>query len=487
MQIFYLGDRFHMGAFTMKNVFSNVVSSLLCTMLFSSLSLAMTPEEELTATLRDRKKANTDIVLLYKDGKVVYEYYAREFTPTTKHLSWSTAKTMTGIMIGIAEGDGLLSINDPVKKYLPTFQNDARIIDVLGMSSGIKFKEAWEEGTFPLDLDLTNMLYLDGHKQGYVNYMLNSALSPTGGPGEYFNYSTGDTIILSGILKNAINNKKVYDRYPFEKLFEPLGIEATIEKDLQDTFVGGAYIYMTGPDFLKMGQLVMNNGVWNGKQIIPTKYIQLMHRVADGVQKKVQEGNPVNKAYSMQAITNLPIEGRNQASAYNDLPLDAVIMYGFQGQIVMSSPSQKLVMVKLSKDEKDFDRLDFYAAVKKFMFAKGYKYETVGDSKTEEEKELANRTWPVLPSEDTSDNQVGKIPHLLRAFTAKEYCSCRFVIGRSEKACKSDLKSVAQVLPTLKLHADNSVTSEMGIGSLNRKSIAQYRSKEFGCTLIQSE
>lgn len=466
----------------MKNGLSKIVSILLCTMFITSLAQAKTPEEEFTAFLRDTKKAKTDIVLIYKDGKVVYEYYAREYTPTTKHLSWSTAKTMTGILIGIAEGDGLLSVNDPVKKYLPTFKNEARIIDLLGMASGIKFKEAYEG--LPLDLDLTNMMYLDGHKQGYVNYMLNNPLSPTGGPGEYFNYSSGDTNLLLGVLQKAINNKKVYDRYPFEKLFGPLGIDATFEQDMQDTFIGGSYIYMSGPDFLKMGQLVMNKGVWNGKQIIPTKYIELMNKVADGVQKKVQEGNPLNKAYSAQAITNLPIEGRNQASAYSDLPLDAVIMYGFQGQIVMSSPSQQLVMVKLSMDEKDMDRLAFYAAAKKFMFAKGYAYETVGGKNPQPIKDTGSAPEP--PADDTNSGVIPSFPHMLRAYTAKEYCSCRFVIGRSDAACRNDLSAMAKVMPTLKIDK-NVVTSQISPGLFKQVAIAEYRGKEYGCTLIRSE
>lgn len=470
----------------MKNGFSKIVSILLCTIFITSLSKAAAPEDELTAALRDTKKANTDAVIIYKDGKVIYEYYAREYTPKTKHLSWSTAKTMSGILIGIAEGEGLLSINDPVKKYLPTFQNNARIIDVLGMSSGIKYKEAFEG--LPLNLDLTNMLYLDGHAKGYVDYMLRNPLSPTGGPGEYFNYSSGDTNILLGILQSAIGNKEVYDNYPFEKLFKPLGINATFEQDMNGTFVGSAYIYMSAPDFLKMGQLVMNKGIWNGKQIVPARYIELLNKVADGVQKKVQEGNPENKAYSMQAITNLPIEGRNQPSAYNDLPLDSVIMYGFQGQIVMSSPSQNLVMVKLSMDEKDFDRLAFYAATKKFILAKGYSYETVGDSKTFAEKAAITKMWADQSAADTHSELGTRFPHLMRAYGAKEYCSCRLVVGRSEAACKKDLKVIAKVLlPELKVNQDGTVTAQFGSGLFGQKAIAQYRGENLGCTLIKSE
>ena len=473
----------------MKTIVLKVASVLVSSLLISSLASAglltnfkppLTPEEELTKLLRDTKKAKTDIVLIYKDGKVIYEYYAREYKPTTKHLSWSTAKTMTGILIGIADSEGLLSIHDPVKKYFPTIKTSARIIDLLGMSSGIAFKEAFEG--LPLDLDLTNMMYLSGHTEGYVNYMINNPLSPTGLPGEYFNYSSGDTNLLMGILQKAIGDQVAYDNYPWEKLFKPLGIEATAEQDIKNTFVGASYIYMTGYDFLKVGKLVMNKGVWNGKQIIPVKYFELMNRVADGVQVKVQKGNLENKAYSAQAITNLPIEGRNQPSAYKDLPLDSVIMYGFQGQIVVSSPSQNFVAVKLSMDEKDMDRDTFYAGVRKFLLAKGYSFETVGDSVNTESITQKKDD----DNDDKNRNPIASFPHLVRAYTAKEYCSCRLVIGRSDEICKNDLNAIVKIMPSIKIEG-NIVTSQVLGGLFGQVAKAEYRGKKLGCTLIHSE
>lgn len=463
----------------MNNIVMRKSLVFLSLILVTSFSYAeKSPEEELTAVLRDTKKAKTDIVLIYKDGKVIYEYYAREYTPKTKHLSWSTAKTMTGILIGIADAEGLISINDPVKKYYPTAKTSARIIDVLGMSSGISFKESYEG--LPIDLDLTNMMYLKGHAQGYANYMINNPLSETGLPGEYFNYSSGDTNLLMGILQQALKNQDAYDNYPWAKLFDPLGIEAVAEQDIKGTFVGGSYVYMTATDFLKIGQLVMNKGVWNGQQIIPVKYFELMNRVADGVQIKVQKGNPENKAYSAQTITNLPIEGRNQPSAYKDLPLDALLMYGFQGQIIIASPSQKLAVVKLSMDEKDFDRDAFYAAVKKFILAKGLPYETVGAS-----GEQPNSVWQ-KKDDNPNSNPVASFPHLVRAYTAKEYCSCRLVIGRSESICKDDLSAIVKIMPELKIEGDM-VTSQILGGLFGQVAKAKYRGKKLGCTLIQSE
>lgn len=472
----------------MKSLIKVTASILLSTCVLSSVVQAKTAEQELTSYITETKKANTDIVLVYKDGKIIYQKYAREYGPNTKHLSWSMAKTFTGILIGIADHEGLLSINDPVKKYFPNIKTKATVLDVLGMSSGIKFKEAFEG--FPVDLDLTNMMYLDGHAKGYVNYMITNPVSEAGKPGEYFNYASGDTNLLMGILQKAINNQSVYNQYPREKLFKPLGItDVTFEQDMAGTFVGASYIYLKASDYLKVGQLLMNKGYYNGKQIIPVKYWELMNKVADGVQYKVQAGNEVNKAYSMQVTTNLPIEGRNQASAYDDLPLDALIMYGHQGQIIVSSPSQKLVIVKLAMDKKVLNRINFYSAVRKMIEEKGIPYETVGSKQGKRAVAMVPDFHEDDKEEDRDRGLIGTllgVPHLLRAYTVKEYCSCRLVVGRSEKACKDDLRATFPILPKLTIKDDGTVTATLGLG-LFKKAKAYYRGKNYGCTLTESE
>ena len=459
----------------MKNFFPNLFSVILLSFLISLTSHATTAEQELTQMLKHTKDANTDVVLVYKDGKVIYQNYARGYGPNTKHLSWSVGKTISGILIGIAEAEGLLSLNDPVKKYFPQFKSSARIMDLLGMSSGLRFKEVYDG--LPVDLDITNMMYSQGVQTGFANYAAALPLAPNA-PGDYFNYSSGNTNLLMAILQKAIGSQSVYNKYPWEKFFNPLGIEATFEQDAHGTFVGASYIYMKASDFLKVGQLLVNKGFWNGRQIIPARYFNLMNTVADGVQKKVETGNSTTRAYSAQVTTNLPIPGRNLPSEYNDLPLDALIMIGHQGQIVAASPSQNLVIVKLAMDKKNMNTKMFYAAVKKFIFSRGFKLETVGTENN-------------LIEDDQSVDQrslIGTlfgIPHLLRSFSVKEYCSCRFVVGRTEAECKTDLKSHFPVLPRLKIQ-DNIVTATLGLG-ISKKAQAVYRGKSLGCWLTQSE
>ncbi|MBC7457659.1 MAG: serine hydrolase [Bdellovibrionaceae bacterium] len=466
----------------MKSVFSlfPVVLIVVCGYL-SSISQAATSvtlaEKELTSLIRNTKGAKTDVVLIYKDGKIIYQNYAREYGINTKHLSWSLGKTISGILIGIAESEGLLSFNDQVRKYFPKYHSNARILDLLGMSSGLKYKEEYDG--FPSDLDITNMMYLKGPPQGFAHYMINLPPSPEGEAGSYFNYSSGDTNVLMAILQKAIGNQAVYNKYPWDKFFKPMGIDATFEQDLNGTFAGASYIYMKATDFLKVGQLIVNRGMWSGQQIIPNKYFDLMNRVADGVQQKVQKGNDKTKAYSAHVTTNLPIEGRGLPSTYNDLPLDALILYGHQGQIIVASPSQNVVILKLAMDKKALSSINFYAAVKKLILAKDLSYETVASIKGINSLDHEPETRGVIST-------ILSIPHLLRAYGAKEYCSCRLVVGRSEAACKDDLKAQSLVIPKLKIKNDGTVTATLGLG-LFKKSKAVYRGKSFGCVLTKTE
>jgi CubicO group peptidase (beta-lactamase class C family) len=463
----------------MKNIFSFATSALFVSLMTSSFSHASVSraEQDLTNLIKNTKDANTDVVLVYKDGKIIYQSYARGYGPNTKHLSWSMGKTISGILIGIAVSEGLIDYNDPVKKYFPQIKNNVRVIDLLGMGSGIKYKEEFEG--LPIDLDVTNMMYLDGQSMGFANYMVSRPLSPEGGPGEYYNYSTGDTNLLMAILQKAINNQSVYNKYPWDKFFKPLGIDATFEQDVKGTFVGGSYIYMKAADFLKVGQLLVNKGNWNGQQIIPHRYFELMNTVAEGVQRKVQKGNSIDKAYSAHVTTNLPIEGRNRPSTYNDLPLDSLILYGHQGQIIAASPSQNMVMLRLAMDKKALSSINFYAAVKKLILAKDMPYETVGSQKGISGVDHEPEGRGIVST-------VGDIPQLLRAYSAKEYCSCRFVVGRSEAACKEDLRAHSPILPKLKIKDGNTVQATLGLG-LFKKSRAVYRGKTFGCILTETE
>lgn len=432
----------------------------------------------------DNKGVNTDAVIVYKDGSKIFEFYGREYNASKKHLSWSMAKSISGILIGQALSEKKISLKTRIDQFLPEFKTDATLEDVLGMSSGLAFKE--EYSGVPVDSDATKMLYLKGPKTGFFEYVNSLPARSEATPGDHFYYSSGDTNILMEALKKILSSSEEYNEYPWKKLFKPLGIEnATFEQDTSGTFVGSSYIYLSPNDFLKIGQLLMQEGVWNGTQVIPKEYMAHLKKVTSGVNSVALEGTSQTRSYSSQITTNLPIVGRGLPSEYKDLPEDALLMIGHQGQLVVASPSQKLVIVRLAMDNgSSFDRKSFFNLVSRLTLEKGHSLITAGDRTTT--IEIA----PIKTSQKKSKTNIFdylKVTHLIRALAAKEYCSCMLVIGRSEKACKEDLKVSLPILPKLRISKDKKmVSATLGTG-LFKVSRAEFKGEKLGCTLVESK
>ncbi len=454
--------------------------------LFSSFVFSQTSSiESLEKVLfeKDNDDVRTDVVIVQKEGQVIYERYARGYNADTKHLSWSMAKTFAGILIGQAQKDGYLNLQDKVSNYYKEFQGEATILDLLQMSSGIDFIE--EYSGVPVHVDVTKMLYLNGPKAGFDNFTVTRELREDLKPGEYFFYSSGDSNVLMGILKKAINQKSVYDNYPWKSLFSPLGVTATFEQDSHGTFVGSSYIYMSGKDYLKVGELLVNKGELNGEQVIPQEYFSLMTQVSLGVNQYADALTSQTRAYSVQVTTNQPIEGRNLPPEYEDLPSDSLILIGHQGQLLIASPSQKLVIVRLATDSgSSFKRREFLKHIKSLADEKGVPYESAKEE---------NSLWysqeapaPILAKEEAAPTagfwDYFKVPRLIESLTAKEMCSCVFVVGRSKKTCKKDLQTSVPLKFFVDINREKKTVSSFIIPGVVEK--AQYRGEKLGCALV---
>jgi CubicO group peptidase (beta-lactamase class C family) len=444
---------------------------------------------ELNSVLDDPAKGvHTDALLVMRDGKVLSESYGRGYDAETKHLSWSMAKTVAGILVAQEIDRGTMSLTRPIRTYLPEVQSPARVVDALQMSSGIAFNE--EYSGVPVTSDATRMLYMDGPKTGFVPFLAKLPQRADAKPGDHFYYSSGDTNLLMAALRSVAPSQQAYDAVPFERFFEPLGIsDATFEQDSKGIFVGSSYIYLKARDFGKIGSLLVERGKLGGETIIPDWYFDLMSRVAPGASTKALAGTSQTRAYSSQLTTNLPIPARGLPSEYADLPTDALLMIGHQGQLVVASPSQKLVIVRLAMDKGSaFDRKQFLARVVRLVEAKSGPLLT---ARKENPAQYAGAAPAPAPDADAEGAKIAdylKVPHLIRALAAKEFCSCIKVVGRSEDECKDDLRVSLPVLPRLRVNEkDGSVSAVLGTGLLGKKSVAVYRGPQLGCTLTESE
>lgn len=298
---------------------------------------------ELAFTEPKEAPLNTTSLLVAHQGKLIAERYALGATPSTPLLGWSMTKTLSGTLIGILNDKGLLDIDDPAP--IPGWQGTAKEAittrDIIHMASGLDFNEDYEGKS-----DVTALLYEQSDQVAYA-----SGRPLVHQPGTYFNYTTGDANLLSKIVHDASGGtmQSAYDFYQSE-LFHKVGISsAFIEVDTTGQFVGGAYGFMTARDWLRMGQLYLQQGEWNGEQVVSSQWIDYVTRPS-----------PAADYYGGQLWLNT---GGNE---WPELPFDAYYFAGHQGQRVIVIPSKDLVVARTGVTE-DYNYLNLGPAVSEII------------------------------------------------------------------------------------------------------------------------
>ncbi|NRB32026.1 MAG: serine hydrolase [Rhizobiaceae bacterium] len=237
--------------------------------------IATAKNSKLEAVLADDALAGPGMraIVVVKDGKIVGERYAPGFGPQTPMLGWSMAKTVTGALVGRLiqqnqidlQGDNLFAhwANDNRSKI--TLQ------DLLGMASDLQ----WNEGYGAVS-DVTRMLFLSPDMASLAtNPPLNE---PSGGEiGTHYNYSSGTSVIIARYLQDQQPSVEQGLLLAHNQLFAPLGMStAVIEPDARGTLTGGSYMYASPRDWARMGQFLLQKGVWRGQQLLPEGYVDWM-------------------------------------------------------------------------------------------------------------------------------------------------------------------------------------------------------------------
>lgn len=213
---------------------------------------------------------DTTAFLVIKDQKICYERYWGSFDANTPSNSFSVAKSIVATLVGIAIKDGLLSLADPLSKFLPSFKEGTKaqitIQHLLQMSSGLKWVES--EGSA---LSHNAEAYYGDDLETLVN-----KLEVRRGPGEVFRYASGNTQVLGMVLAKVAGC--TLSEYTSQKLWSKIGAEQDAYWNLDHK--GGmekafCCFYATPRDFARIGQLYLNEGSWNGAQIVDPGFIHL--------------------------------------------------------------------------------------------------------------------------------------------------------------------------------------------------------------------
>lgn len=208
--------------------------------------------------------------LVIKDTNIIFESYWDNYSEKSLSSSFSITKSIMSLLIGVAiDEQKINSVNDPVSKYIPEFNDPERkeitIRDLLTMSSGLE----WDESYYNPFSVTTKAYYGKG-----LNKLVLKAKRKIN-PNEKFEYITANPQLLSIILKRVTG--KTVSEYASEKLWIPLGAENNASWSL-DGKNGDEKAFCcfnsNARDLAKLGQLILNKGNWNGNQVISEDYIK---------------------------------------------------------------------------------------------------------------------------------------------------------------------------------------------------------------------
>ncbi|WP_260963168.1 serine hydrolase domain-containing protein [Pseudomonas citri] len=287
-----------------------------------------------------RQGIRTDALVVIQDGRLVYERYGGPTTAETPHLTWSISKSLLATLFGVAYGDRLFALRDPVARYYPALSKhpDMTLADLFHWASGLDWQEDYEYA--PLNSSVVAMLYTRGRRDMAAFTAQHPSYSPAG---QAFRYSSGDSNLLAVALKNIVGPARYAD-YPWTALFDPLGIgHATWETDASGTFVGSSYAYLTARDLARVGLLMQRDGRWRDRQLIPQEWVAFTREPFAGFQAGQDEAVPGGHWWLNRAADPA-------IHPWPDAPPDTFAALGHWGQALYVIPSARLVIVRYGDD-----------------------------------------------------------------------------------------------------------------------------------------
>ncbi len=200
--------------------------------------------------------------MMLRHGKVIAEGWWKPYGPEYKHIMFSASKTFTATAVGLAVSENKLKVTDKIISFFPyslpdsisEYMKGMTVKDLLTMSAGQDPEpSAWGAGG------------------DWITHFIST--EPKYKPGTVFKYNNMATFMLSAIVQQ-VTGETVFD-YLMPRIFKPLGIRG-IDWDLnpQGISMGMIGLRLRTEDMAKFGQLLMNGGVWNGKQLIPKEWIK---------------------------------------------------------------------------------------------------------------------------------------------------------------------------------------------------------------------
>jgi CubicO group peptidase (beta-lactamase class C family) len=294
-------------------------------------------EQALDAGFGPPEARTLGLVVTYK-GRILGERYSDEVGIHTPLESWSMTKSLTGTLVGVLIQKGVYDLWESAP--FPEWQDEGdprqeiRIGDIMRMSSGLRINA-------PADPDYDESLYADHYYlyTGTVNSYHYAATRPQQWPPNTIGrYRNTDPVLGSYLVRLGVERLgEDYHSWPQRNLFDRIGIrDGLIETDPYGNFLGQGLAFMPARDWARLGNLYLQDGVWNGERILPEGYVEYASTVAPAWEAdgRLQYGG---------AFFWVNGEGAQ------GLPTSAYSMRGAGGQSTTIIPTHDLVVVRIGK------------------------------------------------------------------------------------------------------------------------------------------
>ncbi len=289
-------------------------------------------------TNNQKLKRSRSVLVIYKD-KIIAEKYDKGFNKNSRILGWSMTKSITATYFGILQKQGKIDINKsaPIVEWQKDSRKSITINNLLQMNSGLE----WEEDYGKIS-DATKMLF---QAEDVTKSQIDKQF--VGKPNKTWNYSSGTSNLLSGIIRNQFKTHQEYLDFWYSSLIDKIGMKSMIvEQDMAGNFIGSSYGWATTRDWSKFGLLYLHKGNWNGEQIFDESWAKYVSTPSNG--SKGEYGAHF---------------WLNAGNRYPDAPKDIYSCNGFQGQMVFIIPSHDMVIVRMGLKEEN-DGFDFNGLLK---------------------------------------------------------------------------------------------------------------------------
>ena len=294
-------------------------------------------EEALDIGFGPAEARTLGLVITY-EGRILGERYGEGIDIHTPLESWSMTKSLTGTLMGVLIQQGTYELWQPAP--VPEWQEpgdprqEIRIGDIMRMSSGIKINA-------PSDPDYDRDIYAD-HLYLYTatsnSYEWAATRPQEWPPNTIGRYRNTDPVLTSYLIRLGVEGRgQDYHSFPQHDLFDKIGIrDGLIETDPQGNFLGQGLAFMPARDWARLGNLYLQDGVWDGERILPEGYVEYASTLAptwisDG---RLQYGGAF-----------FWVNGQGNQG----LPESAYSMRGAGGQSTTIIPTHDLVVVRLGK------------------------------------------------------------------------------------------------------------------------------------------